>query len=67
MKTKHTLFILIAFCLALVFWFINWLNHPLPQYEGIKRIQNIKSEVDVYTDDYGVPHVFAKNEEDCPR
>ena len=64
MKNKHTLFILIAFSLALVFWFINWLNHPLPQYEGIKRIQNIKSEVDVYTDDYGVPHVFAKNEED---
>ena len=40
-----------------------WLDHPLPQYEGIKALP-INQKVDVYTDDFGVPHIFAENEND---
>ena len=41
-----------------------WLFPSLPQYEGEIKIPKLKTRVDVYTDSYGVPHVFADNEED---
>jgi len=44
--------------------FLNWFNHPDLQYEGEKEVLGISSNVDVYTDSFGVPHVFAKNEKD---
>ena len=44
--------------------FLNWFNHPDLQYEGEKKVLGISSSVDVYTDSFGVPHVFAKNEKD---
>ena len=41
-----------------------WLESPIPQYEGSIKIATIKDDVEVYTDNYGVPHIFAANEED---
>ena len=41
-----------------------WLHHPLPRYEGEISLSGLKESVDIYTDEYGVPHVFAKNEND---
>tara|TARA_B100000809_G_C15123098_1_gene525082 strand:- start:396 stop:2795 length:2400 start_codon:yes stop_codon:yes gene_type:complete len=51
--------IIIAF---LLIW--RWIDHPLPQYAGEKTLPGLKANVDIYTDPYGVPHVFAKNEDD---
>jgi len=51
--------IIIAF--LLIWW---WIDHPLPQYAGEKTLPGLKANVDIYTDPYGVPHVFAKNEDD---
>jgi len=36
----------------------------LPKYEGTISIQGIIDTVSVFTDDYGIPHVFAENEND---
>ena len=50
--------------IVLMVFFLNWFNHPDLQYEGEKEVLGISSRVDVYTDSFGVPHVFAKNEKD---
>ena len=50
--------------IILMVLFLNWFNHPDLQYEGEKEVLGISSSVDVYTDSFGVPHVFAKNEKD---
>lgn len=64
-RKKHTI-ILVCFCSVILLFggFYNWLYSSLPQYEGEISIPKIKKKVDVYTDVYGVPHVFARNEED---
>lgn len=46
----------------LIFKFIFGVT--LPQYDGEKFLKGLKKDVDVYTDNYGVPHVFAQNELD---
>ena len=55
--------IIITILFIPLYVFLNWLDHPLPQYEGIKSLP-IMDQVDVFTDPYGVPHVFANNEKD---
>ena len=63
MNTKTILIISGAILLAIIlFW--RWLHHPLPRYEGEISLSGLKESVDIYTDEYGVPHVFAKNEND---
>ena len=44
--------------------FVCWIHHPLPPYQGELPLSGLKSPVDVFTDEFGVPHVFAKNEDD---
>jgi penicillin amidase len=36
-----------------------------PTYSGTIALQGLKEEVEVYYDNYGVPHIYAKNEEDA--
>ena len=43
------------------FWYVY---HPLPKYKGHVSIGGLNKSVDIYTDTYGVPHIFAQNEED---
>lgn len=38
-----------------------------PSYEGSQRLAGLKSETTVKFDDYGVPHIYAENEEDAMR
>jgi len=40
------------------------LHHPLPIYDGRKKLPGLQDSVDVFTDPYGVPHIFAQNEND---
>ena len=44
-----------------IFWYVY---HPLPKYHGHVSIDGLNKSVDIYTDTYGVPHIFAQNEED---
>jgi len=58
--TRVTLLILIA-----IYLFFRWTFFPpLPDYSGHQKLPEITEEVDVYTDGYGVPHIFADNEKD---
>ena len=41
-----------------------YLHHPIPQYSGEKILPGLLTPVHIYTDSYGVPHVFAENESD---
>jgi len=56
--------IALGIAVLLVVVFVEWLRHPLPIIDGEIKIPSLKNKVDVYTDDYGVPHVYAKNESD---
>ena len=44
--------------------FYIWLQHPKPKYEGEIKISGLENSVDVYFDQWAVPHVFAKNSKD---
>ena len=63
---KKAKWILGGLCLliASVLLFLRWLHSPLPQYTGEKILSPLIKKVEVYTDPYGVPHVFAQNERD---
>ncbi len=41
-----------------------WLNSSQPQYEGSVTLEGLKTEVEVYYDTYGIPHIYADNLED---
>ncbi|MFQ6615208.1 MAG: penicillin acylase family protein [Fidelibacterota bacterium] len=41
-----------------------YLDYPLPQYEGELTLGDLERPVEVFFDDYGVPHVYADNEHD---
>ncbi len=55
-----TLFVIIALMFAVKMYF----HHPLPMYDGSITLPGVSDTVEVYTDSYGTPHVFADNEKD---
>lgn len=42
-----------------------YLKTTAPVYSGSQKLAGLKEEVEVLYDDYGVPHIYAKNEEDA--
>jgi penicillin amidase len=53
-------FLVIAAVVAFLIFF--WL--PQPSYSGTLNIDGLKAPVEIRTDDYGIPHIFAQNEDD---
>ncbi|VAV85016.1 Penicillin amidase family protein [hydrothermal vent metagenome] len=57
---------ILALIIVLLFlggwWFANSLK---PTYNGTVDIKNIQEKVEVYYDTYGVPHIYAQNENDA--
>ncbi len=41
-----------------------YLHDSLPIYSGEKKVAGLQKTVDIFTDKYGVPHIFAQNEPD---
>ena len=60
---RKVIYILIAIAGLLLVLF-EWLRHPLPVTKGTHTISGLSRQVDIYTDKYGVPHIFAENEQD---
>lgn len=62
-------FILILLILLVVFALIAFLfsNSLKPSYEGDVKLSFLKDKVEVYYDDYGVPHIYAQSEIDARR
>ena len=66
MKTlKVLLGILGVVVVALFVWLkFVYLKGPIAVNEGQLSMSQLSAPVNVYTDEYGVPHVYAENEED---
>lgn len=40
------------------------LRHPLPKTKGTLHLQGLHKPVEIISDHYGVPHIYAENEDD---
>jgi penicillin amidase len=65
MRTVKYLLITLA-CLAILLVIATriFFSLPLPDYEGTVELEGLASDVQVRFDPYGVPHIFAENDED---
>src|ERR1700737_4666161 len=41
-----------------------FMRRPLPAYKGEISLQGLHEAVEIITDRYGVPHIYAQNEDD---
>lgn len=64
---KKVLLIVLGLVILFVLGFFIFLNTLTPTYEGEKEISGIANAVEVYFDTYGIPHIYADNEEDALR
>jgi penicillin amidase len=55
--------LLVLIILVSVFVFV-WLKSSAPQYAGELKLKGLHEKVDVWYDDYGVPHIYAQNNHD---
>ncbi len=59
-------FKILALIIVLLFLGVWWFTNSLkPTYNGTVDIKNIQENVEVYYDTYGVPHIYAQNENDA--
>ncbi|RIV41930.1 penicillin acylase family protein [Flagellimonas pelagia] len=64
-KIKKVLLILAGLLLLLVIAIAIFINSLKPDYSGKKTLDGLQSEVNVYFDTYGIPHIYAENEVDA--
>ncbi|MEO0572861.1 MAG: penicillin acylase family protein [Bacteroidota bacterium] len=64
---KKVLLALLGLLAILVLGFFIFLNSLTPTYEGEEELNHISKTVEVYFDAYGIPHIYADNEEDAIR
>jgi penicillin amidase len=53
--------LLVASIAAIAFW----LYSLVPNYSGDVNLKGLNKQVDVFYDNFGVPHIYAQNEEDA--
>ncbi|WP_269223918.1 penicillin acylase family protein [Flavobacterium sp. IMCC34518] len=58
---KRALLFFIFLIIALVGGFFIYRSYQKPNYEGAISLKNIKNQTTVYFDEFGVPHIYAKN------
>lgn len=64
-KLWLALVVLIVLVVSGIIWLkYAYLKGPLAVHEGELTLPQLSAPVTVYTDEYGVPHVYAENEED---
>jgi penicillin amidase len=62
---KRALRVIIFLLLALIGAFLIYRYYQKPKYEGEVYLKNIQKETAVYFDEFGVPHIYAKNSKDA--
>ena len=60
-KILKVLLILIVLISTAAFFYLRSFK---PQYSGTINLPALQNEVDVYFDDYGIPHIYAQNKAD---
>ncbi|MBE7413053.1 MAG: penicillin acylase family protein [Leptospiraceae bacterium] len=52
-------------CIIVIVLGVNfWMSSKVPKSKGTLVLEGLKDEVEVHNDEFGVPHIFAKNEDD---
>ena len=65
MKYLKYIIIFALFLLLLIYLTVKlYFRYDIPDYNGTQSLAGIQDTVVVFTDPYGVPHIFAKNNED---
>jgi penicillin amidase len=62
---KRVLFSIVIFLFLAFFSIWLFLHHQSPEYEGIVNHVDVKENVEVFFDAYGIPHIYAENKEDA--
>lgn len=62
---KRTLLVFIFLLIAIIGAFLIYRTYQKPKYEGDLFLKNIAKETTVYFDEFGVPHIYAKNSKDA--
>jgi penicillin amidase len=62
---KRALLIFIFLLIVLIGAFLIYRSYQKPKYEGDVYLKNIRKETTVYFDEFGVPHIYAKNSKDA--
>ena len=63
-KSIKCIIFILTTVLVLIIGLWTYVYPPLPIYEGNITLDGLSDTVSVYTDTFGVPHVFAKNDTD---
>lgn len=66
MKFLKRVFFIILLLIALllvVIWL--YLKNQSPQYSGDQTLEGLNQKVEVVFDEYGIPHIYAENEQDA--
>ncbi len=68
-RAMKKLWVALVVIIVLIIVVVGWLKYfylkgPLAVHEGQLNMPQLSAPVNVYTDEYGVPHVYAENEED---
>ena len=64
---KKIVLILLALLVLFAIFGFFFTRNLKPVYEGTLVLNGLKNEVEVYYDDYGIPHIYAQNELDARR
>jgi penicillin amidase len=67
LEMKKLLAILGSLVLLLILGLLVFIFYQGPQYDGKLNLSGLEEEVTVYFDNYGIPHIYAQNEEDAYR
>ncbi|QWX85063.1 penicillin acylase family protein [Cellulophaga sp. HaHaR_3_176] len=63
-KISLVLFVVLGVIAIGIFIFIQTLK---PKYDGELQLPELESEVEIYFDTYGIPHIYGQSEEDAYR
>ena len=62
---RKIILVLLSLIILVIAALYIYLQSSKPQYSGEVKLSGLKEEVSVNFDKYGVPHIYAKNEEDA--
>lgn len=65
MKIRKRILIVILILIVLIVGGIFFYTQSLkPTYEGNLQLEGLQAEVEVFYDDYGIPHIYAQSQDD---
>ncbi|MEE8340980.1 MAG: penicillin acylase family protein, partial [Candidatus Neomarinimicrobiota bacterium] len=61
---KYILIVAATVILLTILTFKVYFEYDVPEYKGKHPVTGLQDTVEIFTDPYGVPHIFAKSNED---